>query len=368
MNQKNLLFALTMLFVFSSSGQITLGPGDFIVAGKTITMMESYSDTLGTQMTAAVNLGNPGAAGTYNITGITPYLEGPSTYHYVDPLTLPFTAAHPTANVAFYSHFSLFDITGDTLAFFYSYIKSDNSGQSLVGISALWDTLLFGTTTPSPVAIWGKINAPLSSPIELMSSNYTLGYQHYDSSHSILDMGGFYRCDYAAKELEIDGWGILTTPIGSYGVLRGKIEARRGQGWTGDTNNISWEKQPKEYYYEFYTKQVGMPIAVIGMDSSWTTVRYVNYALTPPAVISENNGKQKMDLYPNPAGDVITLTWPENNADKLRIFSPDGRLVSEVVVVSAQQDIPLHDLAPGLYHVILETGEGESVYGRFLKK
>jgi hypothetical protein len=62
-------------------------------------------------------------------------------------------------------------------------------------------------------------------------------------------------------------------------------------------------------------------------------------------------GHEKLSVYPNPVGDVITITGIPEAARKLTIYRMDGGLVMSLDVTSSHESINISSLSTGLYLV-----------------
>ena len=83
---------------------------------------------------------------------------------------------------------------------------------------------------------------------------------------------------------------------------------------------------------------------------------------------SEEN--EEFRLYPNPAETAVQLLFPHaiGGRSTARIYAQDGRLVSsEVLSAEAEQTIDIQRLPPGIYQILIETGE-ERFQARFQRR
>jgi hypothetical protein len=83
---------------------------------------------------------------------------------------------------------------------------------------------------------------------------------------------------------------------------------------------------------------------------------------------SEENDEFR--LFPNPAETSVQLLFPHapGGRSTARIFAQDGRLVSsEVLSDKAEQTIDIQRLPPGIYQILIQTGE-ERFQARFQRR
>lgn len=84
-------------------------------------------------------------------------------------------------------------------------------------------------------------------------------------------------------------------------------------------------------------------------------------AYVPPASINSINQNQNIKLYPNPADESLTVSWPEYLAtDKkmdIQIINSSGQVVKSLNSFSQLSAIPIGDLKKGLYLMQVRTNE-----------
>lgn len=61
-----------------------------------------------------------------------------------------------------------------------------------------------------------------------------------------------------------------------------------------------------------------------------------------------------LELYPQPAGDILYVTGPETSP--LRIIDALGRCLRTITASAARNGIEIHALPPGIYHIITDSG------------
>ena len=85
-----------------------------------------------------------------------------------------------------------------------------------------------------------------------------------------------------------------------------------------------------------------------------------NVELVAATVTSSGSARRnaEIELYPNPATDVLTLTWPASAGPSatVRIYSLAGRLLLTQSLTAATRQLDVRGLAAGVYQVRVETG------------
>lgn len=76
-----------------------------------------------------------------------------------------------------------------------------------------------------------------------------------------------------------------------------------------------------------------------------------------PLGINEN-GAEKIKVYPNPAQDCVTLTIPQNFTNaQLSIYNLTGQLLMQKQIAQPNQQIPITELSNGMYIFVVQNGE-----------
>jgi len=102
-------------------------------------------------------------------------------------------------------------------------------------------------------------------------------------------------------------------------------------------------------------------LKMIDVDGS---VSYSNIRFQQkPACLEEN-----IHFSPNPAGNNITISSPENTPLSISIYQTDGKLVQVVEINSAIQNIDISNLASGVYFVVFSSGQSMIKTERLVKE
>ncbi len=78
-------------------------------------------------------------------------------------------------------------------------------------------------------------------------------------------------------------------------------------------------------------------------------------------VSADDDLDQKIKLYPNPASENITLETIEGNITYFELLSLQGRSIFSGELIGQRTEIPLHELAEGIYLIRLRVGAGQVV-------
>jgi len=361
MKKSLLLFFVVFFLISGIKAQITLCAGDFPHAGLSVDYMVADDST--NALNSLITIGNPGANGVYNVSGISTHINDTMVISYLQPSATPFPSFQGTADLAMF--WKAFTIFGDTSVWQWSYFNSNATGLTLTGVGVIMDTSYFSHLVHGPLQYF---TPQLSNPLQIMSSNFALGYTYHDSTKSHILLTSFPQLVIASKvivDLEIDGWGTLTTPMGTYNVLRAKQTRTQAEAFIqpADTNtNYDYSDYTYTYQYIYYAKGIGTPIAEVNMDASFTNVYKVKYANVLPMTVNNKALNPEISVYPNPAADFITVQCPA--AVQTEIINSYGQLIR--VIDKSCQKVDVSGLAPGMYLIRAKT-DGGIVTQKFTK-
>jgi len=96
--------------------------------------------------------------------------------------------------------------------------------------------------------------------------------------------------------------------------------------------------------------------------------------ILPTVVLWQCTGNDRgLQVFPNPAGDVIQVSTPAVlETHGLELSDPAGRLVRRIPLAPAEGsrtvEFPLVGLAAGTYHLVLRDGQGNAIAGTKIMK
>lgn len=197
----------------------------------------------------------------------------------------------------------------------HDFYKVDNGGYKNVGYGA--------TLEGFPISVR---NIPIDT-VYKFPLNYGDSYtSHSESSLNIPTIGYYGR----EKDViaEVDGWGTVQTPYGTFDALRVKLTI--DQVDTVYATDFSFGlriPRPTEIQYHWLTN--GQKIPVLQINTSLGLITSIRYKDFPRDVSTEEFAKFEFTLYPNPAQEYITVTLPEHGASFVEIKSMDGKLITQ---------------------------------------
>lgn len=211
-----------------------------------------------------------------------------------------------------------------------------------VNVSDVWNFYYNSTSSFKQVGFGAIVNgAPLPvaySPQDVIY-NLPLTFGQTDSGNSgyALDLTstlGLYYSIARTRSTEVDGWGSLTTPLGTFNVLRTKATVIEQDSVYIDSLGFGLNLPPvTTIEYKWLGAGSGIPLLEINTSGTGivTSIKYQDTlnttAVTSLAIVSEPV------LFPNPASDYLfvkyNLSKPANV--HIAIYSQEGKLVADEI-------------------------------------
>lgn len=351
-----LLLALLPTIIFS---QITITSADFATAGDTVRMSTATDNSIDI-VTTGPNQNWDYSYLTFNNQIKREYAEMSGLPLLVNvvfgsfaPTNYKATYFLPSTDLPINQIGSLLPVTIEDLV---QYTKKTADSITSVGMSIT----LNGTAVPIRS---DTIETRYKFPMNYGDVNYSRGY-------SKLDMNPIYNAvwlQYRQRLTEVDGWGSIITPYGTFDALRVKhtinekdslrIEVSGNEFWIPLTI-------PQSYIYEWITNGeqdalLRIVTSVVGGNEIVSSIQYRDFNLT--AGIEEL--ELTFDIYPNPASQIITV----NNFKENSLYYIVDAKGSVVLNGTLNGQINIASLSPGNYELVVKS---ENQIGRkaFIKQ
>ena len=215
----------------------------------------------------------------------------------------------------------------------------------------------------------GGIEVPVKN--EVIDVEYELPLNYEDSwvSNSFFEIDlnpafdGILR-RYQERTTEVDGWGVVKTPFGSFDALRtvSYIDFTDSLRIAIGGGDPTWVElpTPSQVVYSWWTNDQKIPVLqVVASDFFGTeTVNSVEYKDRDRSDLSiENNAAVELVVYPNPSNGEVVIK--ANSIQQISIFDMAGKQVAvENNLNTNQFDIDLGELQAGLYLLHVQTASG----------
>ena len=239
-------------------------------------------------------------------------------------------------------------------------LASPRKDTTLMGIKITesYDFINKSTTSFSIVGNGGKVNG-IPIPIVYDSPDviykFPLNYGDLYSSDSHFDktipLVAFLEQDLHRVN-EIDGWGTLKTPFGTYQCLRLKSTIVQIDSVFIVSKQLGMKIPIVYTKYTWLAKSMDFPVAVAVVLYNKPDVAYITYmdSYNPNTGINDSQeSKVKMTLLPNPATNNVLITLKAtNNVSDLIVTDITGREIIKKSFTN-NTNIDISDLAKGVY-------------------
>ncbi|MEI8231472.1 MAG: T9SS type A sorting domain-containing protein [Actinomycetes bacterium] len=337
--KKTLLLISAICVSALVSAQITITTADIAVP---TTVVYQATDTLPT-----ISVGSAGTSQTWNMTALGT--------HVTDTLTfLPYSAApnplFSTANLLVKQGWQN------------NYAYAINNAASLRILGNAGTLNLFG----SPVNLTQRNNPAerLANFPFTYTTSFTNTYRTFAKFYLGQTIMGFQVDsirDHSTvnKTVVVDAWGTLTTPLGTYPVIRSKetkithdtvdayIVVFPPFGTWNDAISTSADSVTS---YTWWANGLGFSLATATMDSLGG-VKRVQWLMQAPTTVGVNEYTAALieNVYPNPAQNEINLLTDASKTKSIQVFDIAGRLINTYAVSNNLMTINTADYANGLY-------------------
>lgn len=191
---------------------------------------------------------------------------------------------------------------------------------------------------------------------------------NYGDSHSSrgyinLNLNPIYDAKWRQhryRETEVDGWGEITTPYGTFSVLRIHhriVESDSFQVAFGGFNNWVGIPVPVSHEYEWRSLEEKEPILLIKTSENAGTETVTAIEYRNEYILGVENNNLTFAIYPNPASDQLIIESNTENGE-FQIFTADGRILSTGNVNGNYHVIDVHSLEAGTYLLRIKSESG----------
>jgi hypothetical protein len=339
--------AVAVLFmtpVIRTNAQILFEYGDLAVPGDAVMR---YHDTLPTN-----GPGPSGAGQLWDMSNAQNHFS--RTTLVSSPSSTPFGGSFTTSNLA----------TTEDDGITYAYLSS--TPTSLIVRGAAGDFLGDGQ----------QLTVPFSNTLLIHNLPRTLGHAFTDTyAFEVIAAGDAFgvhsiRLRHRGNVVDTtDGSGYLTTPVGTYSVLRVKnTDVSTDSIWVKLFSFAPWSltqvSSGTRVTYSWLAKETKLPVGEMRVDSLGSPTRFIFTSIEPQFItgLSERLPNQ-LQVWPNPARGTATIILEDpSSAEQVEIYSADGRLIA-APAVNGLDRIPVdtQDWPSGCYLVRLVDHQGRSV-------
>lgn len=327
--------------------QITFEYSDLPVIGDQITR---YRDTM-----TVYGPGPSGANQEWNFP--SPVTHDVITTSVLSPASTPYAGQFGGSNMA---------MTNDNAAFLYF----SNSQNAMISTGAAGDLLGNGS----------NIITVFSDPLTIhnfprqynQNGEDTYYFEVITQDHGIPLIHSVRLRHYGHVYDTTDGYGQITTPVGTYDCLRVKsTDFTVDSVWTKLFSFSPWALNNDftgpgvSTSYSWIAKETKLNVAELSFDSLGAPKNFTWSSIPPLTTGIANADDTQIRVYPQPANDLLTVQMEDGGFTTLELLSLDGRTVRSITVLGRDRlDVSVQGLAPGMYMLRLLPVNGSAVVTR----
>jgi hypothetical protein len=348
------LFTLLAVFGFTVStfAQITVTETEMAQIGDQITR---YQDTI-----ISFGPGPEGPNQSWDFSGNNLVQRVTNTTSVIDPSTTPYANDFPNSNVA---------MTNDNTA--YAYFSQ--SSNELITDGAAGDLLMTGEIILTPLNPTSKLHEFPKTYGDNFCDPYAFDVTVDGSAFSPLADSA--RLKHVATICDtVDGWGTITTPVGTYNCLRVKrVEYALDSSFFLPTFGLppSWTFLEEAYdtntSYAWLTMETKLAVAEFTYDSLDQPRAFTWSAIQPQVTTGlDENQQVSIEVFPNPASDIMSIRGLKNNqvAD-IRLYDQLGKMVVSERLRNNNK-LSIENLQNGIYFYELYAKEEKLKSGKLV--
>lgn len=189
-----------------------------------------------------------------------------------------------------------------------------------------------------------------------------------------LDMNPFFDAiwiQYRQRNSNIDGWGQITTPFGTFDALRMRhVIEEQDSLYIGQFGTWIELPIPTSTIYEWWTTGELEPILRISTSSfngteSVTGIEYRD--VYDPLLAGVDELITEVNVYPNPANNELTVDGFYVGSSFV-LINAEGKLVQSGSIESPSQVISLEGFDSGVYTLLIKSPQGSFAKSSFVKQ
>lgn len=331
------IFLLLFALFFRAEAQITIQGADLPKANDTIRITSTNA--------SSIDINATGANYTWNFSSLPS--SGETLKEYKNALQTPYGL--------FFIGFNFFGTKGNDITFggfglkdLYDYYLIDNAQYAIRGLGFTFQEAKLGAS----YSVNQRILKLPARYLDSDSSNFSIAI-------TIPNIGQYKSS--GTRAYEVDGWGNITTPYGSFDCIRVKSHIKGVDSLKVSISgfNFSFGIPNERYEYSWYAKGQKLPVLQIeGRFVSGnflaTSAYYRGYNKNTSTSISTEQ-QLEWNIFPNPASKNCRITF-DNQAigGVLTVFDVSGRPVFTQLIQQQQIDLDLSTFSSGMFSAVVQ--------------
>jgi len=212
----------------------------------------------------------------------------------------------------------------------------------------------------------GGIQVPVKNEIIDIQYELPMNYDDGWMSNSFFEIDlnpafdGILR-RYQERTTQVDGWGELTTPYGTFDVLRTFATIEYTDSLKvifGETETWVELPTPTQIIYSWWTSDQKIPVLEVVAQEVFdavtvTSVEYKDHWLGDLSI--KDFEQSHVVVYPNPSSENIFISGV-NQIEAIQMLDFTGKVIENVSWDAQNQLIDIRDMAAGTYILRVKTG------------
>lgn len=355
------LIMLTSIGIYSSQAQITVNSTDVVNAGDVV---EQASDTI----PGAITIGSGGASQTWNFSTLSEDVL--DTLSFKNPGPLPGSSSYPSSNIG------MVDTDQDST---WMFLTKNGSGLFVDGMAqyqqgSLVTIPFMSTIITFPSTMGTNYGGSWSGTL----ANFAFGIDP-DGPGPLPTIDSLKMTRSSTINSNIDGWGDVTTPFGTFASLRQIVlEENIDTTWTLANGNWTiidptvasiFGIDPVAYdttrAARWWTNDPTAKFPIVEMDYEANgTVNNIDWQKSTPTLGVNEQIKtvSGVSLYPNPAKSEITIETNLTNNNSISILDVTGKLIAIHNFNTKAITFPVSDFNNGIYFYNIYDVDGKVLH------
>ncbi len=349
MMKKFTLSLFLVIVMHFSQAQITINANDFFSANDTIRLSH-------TAVLTGIDTNLSGANTTWDFSFLTPESQSLDTLLAIDSTGVTYSAVFANSflfpnyqcEYALGNNMLAAPVPGLTVEDPLAFYKNKSDHHAIAGFGAT----LNGYKTPIR---YTKIDTVYHFPV-----NY--GDKDSCDSYFEVNIPGLATIkEWKNRNNEVDGYGTLITPYGSFSAIRIKSILTIKDSVYYNSFPMEFNRREVEYKW-LSTNEADFLLQVTTRNMGAATVVYKDSLRQFVSINQYSSMDNSLHIYPNPAKDYITLSFdnqmPLQSPVFISIYDINGRLVQEDAIEakdiqSNNYTLPLQHHTAGQYHIVV---------------
>jgi len=343
--KKTLLLSSIIAFGLNANSQITITDADLPNGGDTAMISLSNQFNL-------IDVSNTGANQIWDFSFLDPNSQRIDTFYNV-------SSSSALYQISFNNQFTAPDYKSD----YYNKLVNNNLPTIPGGFVTLEKPVFFTKNSSSKSERVGMgievngIELPVKADTIDVVYQFPMNFNDnwISNSYLYMDMNPTFNAIFKRhqkRDVDVDGWGQITTPFGTYDVVRVKSiidytdSIYIDLGFGGSWNQIP---TPQDVEYTWWANNNKTPILkVITQAGVATTIEYRDNEVTDFTLIESNSLTFDFNIFPNPASDNISISLP-NNSSTVEIIDVTGKVLYNHIAQDNTLKVNTTNWQSGLY-------------------